>query len=257
MALKFRLNARLDIRNDRLIKTINCEGVRPVGDPHEFAVRYANEGIDEILYLDAVASLYRRNSLADLVERTVDDVFVPVTVGGGIRSVEDARRLFLSGADKIAVNTAAVERPGLITELASKFGSQAVVLQLDAKRKGEGWEAYTHGGRNPTGKEAIPWAKEAVERGAGEILVTSIDMEGTRRGFDLQLTDQIGKAVDVPVIAAGGCGGWHHVDSAKQAGASAVAIAGLLHYRVTTVGALKSELAQAGVPIRPVEMEMV
>lgn len=250
MGLKHRLIARLDIRGPSLIKPVNLEGVRRVGDPHEFACMYDSEGIDEILYMDAVASLYGRNSLAELVERTTADVFVPVTVGGGIRTLDDARRLFLAGADKVAVNTAAIERPGLITEIAEKFGSQAMVLQIDAKRKGDGWEAYTHGGRQPTGKDAIAWAREGAGRGAGEILLTGIDFEGCRKGCDVALIAGTSSAVSVPVIASGGVGEPDHAVKAAVAGASAVACAHILHFRVHTIAEIKQAMSEAGIPMR-------
>jgi imidazole glycerol-phosphate synthase subunit HisF len=230
---------------------VNLEGVRRVGDPHEFAVRYANEGIDEILYMDAVASLYGRNSLADLVSRTTEAVFVPVTVGGGIRSTDDVRAMMLAGADKVAINTAAVARPELITEVARKFGSQAMVLQIDAKRKGDGWEVYCDGGRQPSGKDAIEWAREGVERGAGEILLTSIDHEGTRRGFDEGLARAVAGGVGVPVVASGGCGNAQHAAAAIKAGADAVAIAHVLHYRLATIEQIKEAMSKAGIPVRP------
>lgn len=248
--LKTRLIARLDIRGPHLIKPVNLEGVRRVGDPHEFAVRYANEGIDEILYMDAVASLYGRNSLADLVSRTTEAVFVPVTVGGGIRSTDDVRAMMLAGADKVAINTAAVARPELIGEVARKFGSQAMVLQIDAKRKGDGWEVYCDGGRQPSGKDAIEWAVEGVERGAGEVLVTSIDQEGTRRGPDASLIRGIAGAVGVPVVGSGGVGATGHVVEAIRAGASAVAVAHVLHYRQHTITEIKEAMSKAGIPMR-------
>lgn len=245
-----RLIARLDIKPPNLIKTVNLEGVRVVGDPLEFATRYNDEGIDELIYLDAVASLYGRNGLFDLVERTTARVFVPLVVGGGIRSLADARAAFLAGADKIAINSAFIRRPELITELAVKFGAQAIVLQIDAKRKGNGWEAYVDGGRQPTGKCALAWAEEGVAKGAGEILVTSIDCEGTRRGCDIRLIGQVAQAVRVPVIASGGVGIPGHVAEAFRAGADAVAIAHALHYRTTTLGDIRMAVADAGFPVR-------
>jgi imidazole glycerol-phosphate synthase subunit HisF len=251
--LKKRLIARLDIKPPNLIKPMNLDGVRVVGDPHAYATRYNDEGIDELLYIDAVSSLYGRSSILGIVERAVADVFCPVTVGGGIRSLEDARAAFLAGADKIALNSAVVRRPELITELAHKYGSQAVVLQIDAKRKGNGWEAYTDGGREPSGKDAVAWAQEGVERGCGEILVTSIDAEGVRRGCDTLLIGNIASAVQVPVIASGGVGSCGHVVDAFRAGADAVAIAHALHYRTTTLGDIRMAVAEAGFPVRPVE----
>ena len=246
--LTFRLIARLDIRNARLIKTVRCEGVRPVGDPAEYAKRYDKEGIDEILYLDAVASLYGRNGLADLLDKTTNEVFTPVTAGGGVRSVGDAQNLLRAGADKIALNTAAIKRPELITELAMKFGSQAVVVQIDAKRKGNGWEAYCDGGRQATGRDAIAWAKEVISRGAGELLVTSIDQEGTGQGFDSAL----GIALDVaaPVVLSGGFGCPAHAVEAAQAGVSGIAITGALHYNRVSLKEIRWALHNASIPVR-------
>ena len=255
MPLCRRLIARLDIKPPHLIKPINLEGVRIVGDPHEYATRYNDEGIDELLYIDAVSSLYGRNGILAIVERAVADVFCPVTVGGGIRSLEDARAAFLAGADKIALNSAVVRRPELITELAQKYGNQAVVLQLDAKRKPDGsYEAYTDGGREPSGKDAVAWAQEAVARGAGEILVTSIDAEGTRRGCDTALLERISRAVHTPITYSGGIGRPEHVIDAFRADASGVAIAHALHYRTTTLGEIRMAVAQAGFHVRPVEV---
>ena len=248
--LKRRLIARLDVRNEWLIKPVRLEGVRKVGDPHEYATRYDAEGIDEILYVDCVASLYGRNGLAGLVERTTDNVFVPVTVAGGIRAVADVRELFRAGADKVAVNTAALERPGLLTEIAEKFGSQAVVLQIDAKRTGDGWECRTHGGRQATGAGVVGWAKEAVERGAGEILLTSVDREGTRRGMDTDLVASVACAVPVPVVVSGGVGSPPDVAGAIRAGADAVACAHVLHYGNCTIAEIKAAMAEHGIPVR-------
>ena len=255
MPLCRRLIARLDIKPPHLIKPINLEGVRIVGDPHEYATRYNDEGIDELLYIDAVSSLYGRNGILAIVERAVADVFCPVTVGGGIRSLEDARAAFLAGADKIALNSAVVRRPELITELAQKYGNQAVVLQIDAKRKPDGsYEAYTDGGREPSGKDAVRWAQEAVERGAGEILVTSIDREGTRRGCDIPLVAAIAGSVRVPVVYSGGIGTPAHVVEAFKADASGVAMAHVLHYRTTTLGEIRVAATEAGFHVRPVEV---
>lgn len=230
----FRLIARLDVKGPKLVKPVNMEGLRVVGDPHEYALRYYGQGIDELLYVDVVASLYGRNSLAGLLERTVDDVFVPITVAGGIRSAADVRALFNAGADKVALNTAAIRNPGLIEDLARFYGCQAIVVSIEAKRNGKGWEAYTDNGRERTGKDAVQWAHEAVERGAGEILITSVDQEGTCRGFDLELIGAVAD-VSVPVIASGGCGAIEHVQEARKAGADAVAIAHCLHYGKFTV----------------------
>jgi imidazole glycerol-phosphate synthase subunit HisF len=250
-----RIVARLDIKAPNLVKGIHLEGLRVIGDPAEHALRYYEQGADELLYIDIVASLYGRNSLADLVERTARQVFVPLTVGGGVRSSDDIARLLRAGADKVAINTAAVARPALLTEASRIFGAQCVVLGIEAKRapsgksRGSGWEAFTDNGREKTGLDVVEWAKRAVDLGAGEILLTSIDNEGTRKGFDLELVRAVGAAVGVPVVASGGAGEAGHVHEAIAAGADAVAIAGLLHYRATTVGAIKSHLAERGVEV--------
>lgn len=248
--LKFRLIARLDIKTKHLVKTVRLEGLRVVGDPAEYARRYDEEGIDEILYMDIVASLYRRNSLHDLVSHTAEEVFCPMTVGGGVRSVADAVALLKAGADSVAVNTAAIERPELITEIANHIGSQSVTLQLDAKRKGNGWEAYCDGGRQPTGKDAIAWAKEAVGRGVGQILLTSIDCEGTRGGFDCALAQAISKVVPVPVVGCGGIDQAGHILEAARNGVAGIAMAGALHYRRTSLKDIRTALKAAGVPCR-------
>ena len=198
-----RLIARLDIKGANVVKAVQFEGLRVVGKPEEMAQRYAESGADEILYIDTVASLYGRNQLEALLEKTVESVFVPITVGGGIGSIQDARRLFNAGADKIAVNTAALKRPALINELAGHFGSQAVVVSIEAKRVNGGWECYTDNGRNPTGRDARVWGIDAVGRGGGELLITSVDRDGTRRGFDTELVAAIAPHVHVPVTASG------------------------------------------------------
>jgi cyclase len=248
--LAFRLIARLDIKAPHLVKTVNLDGMRILGDPAEYARRYDRQGIDEILYLDIVASLYGRNSLHDLIERTTADVFTPVTVGGGVRSVDDALSLLRAGADKIALNTAAIKRPELITELAHKIGSQSVVLQIDAKRKSNGWEAWCEGGREPTGKDAIAWAQEGEARGAGEILITSVDCEGCD-GPDTGLAEAAGAAVGTPVVLSGGVTRPAHIVSAHQAGCSGVACAGALHLGDdNTLPVMRAGLVEAGVPVR-------
>lgn len=250
--LKFRLIARLDIRNEHLIKTVKLEGVRKLGDPAEYAKRYNDQGIDEILYLDVVASLYGRNSLHGLIEKTTRDVFCPVTAGGGVRSTDDVRALLMAGADKVCVNTAAVKRPELITEIANKFGSQCCVLQIDAKRKGQGWEAWCEGGREPSGKDAIAWAQEAQERGAGEILLTSIDNEGTGRGLDGALLHACAtRSITVPVVASGGIGKPSDVMAAKVAGMAGVSMAHALHLG-QGLRAIRDYCSASGVNVRPI-----
>jgi cyclase len=248
-----RVIARLDIKAPNLVKGIQLEGLRVVGDPAEHAVRYYEEGIDELLYVDIVASLYERNSLADLVEKTASQIFVPLTVGGGVRTAEDISKLLRAGADKVAINTAAVRRPEFIREASRIFGSQCIVLNVEAKRRPNGgWEAYTDNGREKTGLDAIEWIHRAVELGAGEVLLTSVDMEGGRKGFDLELIAAIGEKVAVPVIACGGGGTVQHVVEASAAGADAVAVASILHHPLKTesVGSLKRGLAAKGVEVR-------
>jgi len=248
--LAFRLCARLDIKGQNLVKSVNLEGVRIVGDPEQYAVKYDTLGIDEIIYLDTVASLYQRNSLADLVARTTDYISCPVTVAGGVRSVEDAKALLRAGADKIAINTAAVERPELISEIADKFGSQCMVLQIDAKRTEHGWEARTNGGREASGKNVIEWAQESERLGAGEIFLTSIDREGTRRGLDLPLLSALNLCVGIPVVASGGAGSAGDVADSARAGASAVAMSHVLHYGTVPLDDLRLALHDAGINVR-------
>jgi cyclase len=249
-----RLIARLDVKAPNLIKGIHLEGLRVVGDPNVFARQYYDAGADELLYMDIVASLYDRNSLTDIVEKTSRDVFIPMTVGGGVRSIEDSRKLLASGADKVSVNTAAIKRPELITEIAHRFGAQAMVLSIEAKRtKSGGWEAYTDNGREHTGLDAVAWARKGAELGAGEILLTSIDQEGTRKGFDVALVRAVTDVVSIPVIASGGMGTPAHlIEVVREGRADAVAIADVLHYNRTTLGALRRELAAAGSTVRQV-----
>jgi cyclase len=246
-----RLIARLDVKAPNLVKGIHLEGLRVLGDPEEHAVRYYEQGADEIVYMDIVASLYGRNNLADLVERTASRVFVPLTVGGGVRTLDDVSRLLRAGADKVAINTAAVARPALLTEAARAFGAQCIVLSIEAKRRsaGGGWEAYTDNGREKTGLDVAEWARRGVELGAGEVLLTSVDQEGTRKGFDLDLLRAVAD-VPVPLIACGGAGEPAHLGQAFHAGADAVAIANLLHYKTHTVGELKAALRTAGIEVR-------
>lgn len=240
-----RLIARLDIKGKNVVKGVQMEGLRVVGDPAEMAKQYAESGADEILYIDTVASLYGRNQLEALLEKTCLEVFVPITVGGGIKSLSDARRLFNAGADKIAINTAAIERPDLINELAEYYGRQAVVVSIEAKRTADGWECYTDNGRNRTGRNALDWASESVSRGAGELLITSIDRDGTRRGFDVDLVRSIAPLVSVPVIAGGGMWTMEHLKSVLHDGkADAVAVASALHYGKVTFQEMRTAAAQ-------------
>ena len=246
-----RLIARLDVKGENLIKGVHLEGLRVIGAPDEFAKRYYEQGADELIYMDIVASLYGRSNLIDIVKRTANDVFVPMTVGGGVRNVEDVGNLLRAGADKIAINTAAVRRPELITEVARKFGSQCMVLSIEAKRHEKGkWEIYTDCGRERSGFDALEWASRGVSLGAGEILVTSIDQEGTRKGFDTELTLEISKIVNVPVIASGGYGQVAHLDEVVHAGADAVAVADALHYGRTTIPGLRRFATEQGFLVR-------
>lgn len=246
-----RIIARLDIKGPNLVKGIHLEGLRIMGDPAAHALRYYGEGADELIYVDIVASLYERNNLADVVDRTASHIFVPLTVGGGVRSIADITTLLRAGADKVAINTGAIRRPELIREASRLFGSQCIVLSIEAKRQPEGhWEAYTDNGRERTGLDAIQWAKRAVDLGAGEVLLTSVDREGTKKGLELSLIQELGPVLGVPVIASGGAGSVDHVGEAFDAGADAVAVAGLFHYKNETVGSLKSALAARGHTVR-------
>jgi len=246
-----RIIACLDVTAGRVVKGTQFVGLRDVGDPVELAERYEAEGADEVVFLDISATVEGRETLLEVARRTAERLFIPLTLGGGIRSAEDVGRALRSGADKVCVNTAAVERPEVLTESAARFGSQCVVASIDAKREGAGWRVYTHGGRTPTGRDAIAWARECAERGAGEILLTSIDRDGGRSGYDLHLTVAVASTVEVPVIASGGAGDADHIAAALRSGADAALLAGVLHDGVTTVDALKRELAGRGIPVRP------
>ncbi len=240
MALRLpRIIPRLDIKGENVVKGISFEGLRVVGKPEELARKYA-EDADELLYIDTVASLYGRNQLTELLRRTTDETFIPITVGGGIKSKDDARRLFDAGADKIAINTAALKRPALIDELASFFGSQAVVLSIQAKRVSGGWEAYCEAGRERSGKNAVDWAFEAADRGAGEILLTSVDQDGTRKGFDCELLRLVADKISVPVTICGGLG--RSEDLQKVPTAHGVAMASVLHYGEMSVSQIRRAL---------------
>ncbi|MGE0581166.1 MAG: imidazole glycerol phosphate synthase subunit HisF [Steroidobacteraceae bacterium] len=250
---QIRLIARLDIKGPNLIKGVHLEGLRIIGDPQEYARQYYEQGADELLYIDIVASLYGRSMLTEIVRKAAHDVFVPLTVGGGVRHIDDVSELLRAGADKVAINTAAVRRPELITEVARRFGSQCMVLSIEAKLQATGqWEVYTDCGRERSGTSAIDWARRGVELGAGEILVTSIDREGTRKGFDLDLTRAIAAAVEVPVIASGGYGETDHLQQVVNAGADAVAFADALHYKRTSLAALRKAAQRFGIPTRSV-----
>jgi cyclase len=243
----------LDVDRGRVVKGIGFLDLRDAGDPVELACRYDTAGADELIFLDITATSDKRDTVVELARRTADDVFIPFTIGGGIRSVADAQAVLDAGADKISVNSAALARPELIDELAETLGAQCVVLAIDAKSRGDGtWEAYLAGGRTPTGRDAVAWAKEGVERGAGEILLTSMDRDGTSSGYDLLLTREVADTVSVPVIASGGAGGLEDLVDAIESGADAVLCASILHYGQHTVAEVKEHLARAGVPVRPV-----
>ncbi|MFY2563413.1 imidazole glycerol phosphate synthase subunit HisF [Corallococcus terminator] len=246
-----RLIVCLDVKGGRVVKGVRFEGLRDVGDPVELALRYEQEGADEVTFLDISASNEERDTLLDLVRRTAERLFIPLTVGGGVRTADDVGRALRAGADKVSINSAAVARPEVLTECAERFGAQCVVASIDARRDGSSWRVHTHGGRKATELEAVAWARECVARGAGEVLLTSIDQDGARSGYDLELTRAVADAVDVPVIASGGAGNAEHVrDGLTRGGADAALVAGILHDGLTTVGAIKSLLRASGLPIR-------
>ncbi|MET0403361.1 MAG: imidazole glycerol phosphate synthase subunit HisF [Cystobacter sp.] len=246
-----RLIVCLDVKGGRVVKGVQFEGLRDVGDPVELALRYEDAGADEVTFLDISATQEERGTLWELVQRTAERLFIPLTVGGGVRTADDVGRALRAGADKVSINSAAVARPEVLTECAERFGAQCVVASIDAKRDGAGWRVYTHGGKKPTELDAIAWARECVKRGAGEVLLTSIDRDGARSGYDLELTRAIADGVAVPVIASGGAGNAEHVRAAlKEGGADAALVAGILHDGVTTVGAIKTLLRSGGLEIR-------
>lgn len=250
-----RLIARLDIKGANLIKGVHLEGLRVIGSPNEHAKRYYEQGVDELIYMDCVASLYGRNHLADIVRAAAQDIFVPMTVGGGIRSVSDAAQILRAGADKVAVNTAATTNPQLITDIARRFGSQCMVLSIEAKQVGpEQWEVFTNNGRERTGMDVIGWAKRGVDMGAGEVLLTSVDREGTRKGFDIALVRAVASEVVVPVIASGGMGKSEDLlEVVRDAGADAVAMADILHFNRANIGSIRAIAEAAGLGVRHYE----
>ena len=247
-----RIIPRLDVKNNTVVKGIHLEGLRVVGTPAELARKYYLAGADELLYMDAVASLYERNSLKDIIEKTAQEVFIPLTVGGGIRTLEDIKTILRAGADKVAINTAAIRRPEFIKEAANRFGSQCIVASIEAKKIGaDRWEAYVETGRQSTGVDAIEWAKRLVQLGAGELLVTSIDREGTKKGLEIDLIKKISQIVPIPVIACGGVGQpTHMVDLLKTADVSAIACASILHYNLSDITSIKQYLGQQGSRVR-------
>ncbi|MFM2073274.1 MAG: hypothetical protein RLZZ623_3538 [Actinomycetota bacterium] len=245
----------LDVTNGRVVKGVNFVDLRDAGDPVELAARYDLDGADELVFLDITASSDARDTMVDVVFRTAEQVFIPFTVGGGIRSVADARTMLRAGADKVSVNTAAVQRPLLISEIAAEFGTQCVVCAIDAKRRvdGNGFEVYLHGGRTPTGIDAVAWAEQAAAAGAGEILLTSMDRDGTKEGFDLVLTRAVTSAVGVPVIASGGVGTLDHLsEGIIDGGATGVLAASIFHFGEHTIAEAKDVMAAAGISVRPV-----
>jgi len=244
----------LDVDAGRVVKGTNFVDIRDAGDPVELAERYDAEGADELVFLDITASHESRDTIVELARRTADNVFIPFTIGGGIRSAEDAQAVLDAGADKVSVNSAAVQGPELIGEMAEVFGAQCVVLAIDAKAANGSWEVYVNGGRIATGKDAVEWAREGVERGAGEILLTSMDRDGTNEGYDLELTRAVADAVGVPVIASGGAGELDHLVAAiTDGGADAVLAASIFHYDAYSIAEAKQRLDQAGIPVRLVE----
>jgi imidazole glycerol-phosphate synthase subunit HisF len=246
----------LDVTAGRVVKGVNFVSLRDAGDPVEIARRYDGEGADELTFLDITASSDQRDIILHVIEAVAEQVFIPLTVGGGVRKVDDVRRLLNAGADKISINTSAVQNPQLVADAGARFGAQCIVVAIDARRRqaddpGAGWEVFTHGGRTPTGLDAVDWARRVVELGAGEILLTSMDRDGTRTGFDLELTRAVADAVPVPVIASGGVGSLQHlVDGVKMGRADAVLAASIFHYGEFTVGAAKAFMASHGIPMR-------
>ena len=248
MKKKSRIIARLDIKNDFVIKGIHLEGLRKVGDPSKLALKYYNEGIDEIILMDAVAAYYDRNSLSEIIKRTCNDVFVPITVGGGIRKIEDIQIALNSGADKVAINTQAVKDPGFIKKASEVFGSQSIIGSIDAKKiSNKKWEVFIDNGREPTGKDVMEWASELEFLGAGEIMITSIDQEGTKKGFDIDLNIAISETLNIPIISCGGAGQINHISELiTNSSIDAVAIASILHYNLIEIPELKKILNDNG-----------
>ena len=241
----------LDVDKGRVVKGTNFVDIRDAGDPVELAERYEAEGADELVFLDITASHEKRDTVVELARRCADNVFIPFTIGGGVRSAEDAQAVLDAGADKVSVNSAAVRRPDLLGEMAAVFGAQCVVLAIDAKRAGEGYEVFLDGGRTATGRDAVAWAREGAERGAGEILLTSMDRDGTEDGYELDLTRAVADAVDIPVIASGGAGELSHlVDAVERGGADAVLCASIFHYGTYRVAEAKQAMHAAGIPVR-------
>jgi cyclase len=250
MTLARRIIPCLDVKDGRVVKGINFLELRDAGDPVEQAAAYERQGADELCYLDISASPEGRSTIVDIVRRTADQVFMPLTVGGGVRSIADAERLLDAGADKIAVNTAAIRSPQLVSDIAARFGNQAIVVAVDAKRDGAAWQVYSHGGRTPEGLDALEWCRRCADLGAGELLVTSMDRDGTGKGYDLDLIRAIASSVSVPVIASGGVGVLADLADGLVAGADAVLAASIFHFGKHTIGEAKQYLADRGLPVR-------
>lgn len=255
MTQNIRIIPRLDVKNNTVVKGIHLEGLRVVGVPAELAKKYYEQGADELLYMDAVASLYERNSLHDIIRSTAQEVFIPLTVGGGIRTLDDIKDILRAGADKVAINTAAIRRPEFIKEASRKFGSQCIVGSIEAIKIGANyWEAYIDTGREATGVNAVEWAHQLVDLGAGELLVTSIDQEGTKYGMDIKLIDKITQYVSIPVIACGGVGSSQHIiEVIQKTHVGAVACASILHYNISDVPSIKKDLKKANICVRGVK----
>ena len=248
-----RLIARLDVKAPNLVKGIQLEGLRKVGDPNEFALKYYLQGVDELFYADIVASLYERNSLLDIIEKNTDNIFVPITVGGGLRSTGDVEAALRAGADKVSINTAAIKNPDIIREISHKFGSQCMVLSIQAKRQTDHWEAYYDNGREHSNLDAVEWAQIGQELGAGEIMLTSVDKEGTTKGFDVELVNAITDVVSIPVIASGGMGKLEDIERVVKSGhADAVAMAHVLHYDQQTINSVRDYCIEKNIPVRQI-----
>ena len=247
-----RLIARLDIKGENLIKGVHLEGLRKIGEPNEFARKYFDQGADELIYIDSVASLYGRNHLSSLIRQSAEEIFIPMTVGGGIRSIEDVTQILRSGADKVAVNTAAVLEPKLVTSISRRFGSQCMVISIEALKIGpDNWEVLTNGGREKTGLDVVEWAKECVSNGAGEVLLTSVDREGTRQGFDVDLVEAVTESIDIPVIASGGMGTPDDVEEVVRRGrADAIAMADILHFNRFQISEVRDAAKKFGFEVR-------
>ncbi len=249
--LSVRIIPCLDVKNGRVVKGVNFVNLIDAGDPVEQAKAYELQGADELVFLDITASSDNRDIMLDVVERTASQCFMPLTVGGGLRTLEDIRKMLNAGADKVSLNTSAITTPDLVSEASAKFGNQCIVVAIDAKKDGDSWSVYTHGGRNKTNLDAIEWAKEVQRRGAGEILLTSMDADGTKDGYDIALTKAVSEAVSIPVIASGGCGTLQHmVDAVKLGKASAVLAASIFHFGTYSIKQAKEELAKNGIPAR-------